>query len=192
MSLSLEQLIESRVDSLPRGLREHVYRVQQIALDLAHLHEVDEDKVRLGALAHDIARAMKGGDLLLKARELGIAVDPVEERLPLLLHGPVAAEMLRRDHGLQDQDIYDAIYWHSTGHRELGIPAKVVYLADKLDPHKAGRYPFQGEIGDLARHNLDGAIFEFLNRELVRLLQQGELVHPAAVEARNELLPKGP
>lgn len=71
----------------------------------------------------------------------------------------------------------------------MGVPAKVVYLADKLDPHKAGRYPFQGEVSDLARNSLDRAVFEFLNRELVFLLQQGELVHPAAVEARNEQLP---
>ena len=71
MSPNLEQLIESRVDSLPRGLREHVYRLQQIVLDLAHLHEVDEDKVRLGSLAHDIARAMKGRDLVLKAGSWG-------------------------------------------------------------------------------------------------------------------------
>ena len=35
-------------------------------------------------------------------------------------------------------------------------------------------------------------MFEFLNRELVLLLQQSELIHPAAVEARNELLPKVP
>ena len=189
MPSGLEELITGRVEALPRGLREHIYRVQRIALELAHRYEVDEEKVRLGALAHDIARAMKGEDLLLRARELGIGVDPVEERLPLLLHGPVAAEMLKRDHGLQDEDIYDAVYWHSTAHRGLGVPAKVVYLADKLDPHKAGRYPFQGEVSDLARNSLDRAVFEFLNRELVFLLQQGELVHPAAVEARNEQLP---
>lgn len=100
MPSGLEELITGRVEALPRGLREHIYRVQRIALELAHRYEVDEEKVRLGALAHDIARAMKGEDLLLRARELGIGVDPVEERLPLLLHGPVAAEMLKRDHGL--------------------------------------------------------------------------------------------
>ena len=192
MSSNLEDLIAGRVDTLPKGLREHTHRVQQIALELAHRHEVDEEKVRLGALAHDIARAMKGDQLLLKARELGIPVHPVEERVPVLLHGPVAAEMLRRIDGLADEDIYDAVRWHSTARKGLSPTAKVVFLADKLDPQKLRRYPFLEEIERLATSSLDRAIFEFLNRELISLLHQGSLVHPVSVEARNELAPNVP
>ena len=89
--------------------------------------------------------------------------------------------------GLEDQDVYEAVYWHSTAHAGLGPVGKVVFLSDKLDPHKVSRYPFQRELGDLAIQSLDRAIFEFLNRELVSLLQQGSLVHPVEVEARNDL-----
>lgn len=182
--------IADRVGSLPEGLRRHIYRVQQLALDLARQHSIDEEKARLGALAHDVARAMKGDELLRKAREFGIAVHPVEQQVPILLHGPVGAEILKRMDGLDDQDIYEAVYWHSTAHAGLGPVGKVVFLSDKLDPHKVSRYPFQPEIGDLAVKSLDRAIFEFLNRELVSLLQQGSLVHPVEVEARNDLAVK--
>ncbi len=182
--------IADRVGELPEGLRRHIYRVQQLALDLARQHSIDEEKARLGALAHDVARAMKGDELLQKAREFGIAVHPVEQQVPILLHGPVGAEILKRMDGLDDQDIYEAVYWHSTAHAGLGPVGKVVFLSDKLDPHKGSRYPFQPEIGDLAVKSLDRAIFEFLNRELVSLLQQGSLVHPVEVEARNKLAMK--
>ena len=158
-----------------------------MALDLARQHSIEEEKARLGALAHDVARAMKGEELLRKAREFGIAVHPVEEQVPILLHGPVGAEILRRVDGLDDQDVYEAVYWHTTGHVGLGPVGKVVFLSDKLDPHKVSRYPFQGELRDLAVKSLDSAIFEFLNRELMSLLQQGSLVHPVEVEARNDL-----
>ena len=141
----------------------------------------------LGALAHDIARAMKGEQLLQKAQEFGISVHPVEAQVPLLLHGPVAAELLRRVDGLEDRDIYEAVYWHSTAHKDLGAVAKLVFLADKLDPQKLSRYPFQPELNKLALTSLDRAIFDFLSRELISLLQQGSLVHPVVVEARNEL-----
>ena len=188
MSSGVEKLISSRVDGLPKGLRQHIYRVQRLALELAHQHKVDEEKARLGALAHDIARAMKGEQLLHKAQELGIAIHPVEAQVPILLHGPVAAESLRRLDGLEDQDIYEAVYWHSTAHRGLGPTAKVVFLADKLDPQKLSRYPFLPELRDLAMKSLDRAILDFLNRELISLLQHGSQVHPASVEARNELV----
>ena len=188
MPSAVEKLIVSRVDALPDGLREHIYRVQQIALELARHHSVDEDKASLGAMAHDIARAMKGEHLLQKARELGIRVHDVEARVPVLLHGPVAAELLKREEGLEDRDIYEAVYWHSTAHKRLGPAAKVVFLADKLDPQKAGRYPFIPELRELAMESLDRAVLDFLSRELASLLRQGSVVHPVSVDARNELI----
>jgi predicted HD superfamily hydrolase involved in NAD metabolism len=188
MSSRTNELIAARVGALPEGLRSHIYRVQQVAVDLAHQHSIEGEKAKLGALAHDIARAMKGEDLLRKARELGIAVHPVEAEVPILLHGPVAAETLRLTDGLEDQDIYEAVYWHSTAREGLGPAAKVVYLADKLDPQKVSRYPFLPELRALAMKSLDRAILEFLSRELVSLLRQGSLVHPTSVEARNELV----
>ena len=188
MSSRLEDLVAARVAALPRGLREHISRVQQLAFELGHHHGADQEKVRLGALAHDIARAMKGEELLGHARRLGIPVHPVEARVPLLLHGPVAAELFRSAGGLDDPEIYEAVYWHSTAHMGMGPTAKIVFLADKLDPQKAGRYPYLDELKDMATRDLDTAILEFLSRELVALLSQGGLVHPASVDARNELL----
>ena len=188
MYTRFEEIITTKVNSLPDGLRQHTYRVQRIATDLAHHHNLDQEKARLGALAHDTARAMKGEQLLRMAQELGIDVRPVEEMLPILLHGPVGAELLRRDDGVKDPDIYEAVYWHSTAHTGLSPMAKVVFLADKLDPHKATRYPYQAELRELADLSLDKAMIKFLNREIISLLQEGSLVHPLSVEALNELV----
>ena len=55
--------------------------------------------------------------------------------------------MLRRECGIDDAEILEAVRWHSTFNRGLGPVAKIAFLADKLDEHKAGRYPFQGEGG---------------------------------------------
>ncbi len=175
------------MESLPTGLFNHIQRVRDIALDLAERHGLDSEKTRLGALAHDLARAFGGEALLLEAHELGIHVHPVEKRVPILLHGPVAAETLRRC-GLDDPEVYQAVYWHSTAHPGLPDVAKAVFLADKLDPSKRGRYPFINAVRSQSRESLDGAMLTFLDRELVRLIETGELVHPASVDARNDLL----
>ena len=66
--------------------------------------------------------------------------------------------------------------------------AKAVFLADKLDPFKRGRYPFIDSVMSQSRESLDAAMLTFLDRELVRLIEMGELVHPASVDARNDLL----
>ncbi|MCE2404634.1 MAG: bis(5'-nucleosyl)-tetraphosphatase (symmetrical) YqeK [Dehalococcoidia bacterium] len=190
MSYGTAEAIARRVRSLPQGLQRHIQRVQDVAAKLAGVHDADEERVRLGAMAHDVARAMNGDELLAHARDMGIPVHPVEAAVPVLLHGPVGAELLRRLHGLEDREVYEAVYWHSTAHKDLGVLGKIVFLADKLDPHKKARYPFIDRVERLAAKSLDRAVAEFLSRELVDLIGQGSLVHPASVEARNRLLLK--
>ena len=184
----LEERISHRLATLPAGLREHIYRVQELALELAQHHDIDKNKVKLGALAHDLARAMKGDQLLQKAQELGLPIDPVETYEPILLHGPVAAEMLRRENGLEDQQVYEAVYWHSTAHKGISPVAQVIFLADKLDPQKAHRYPFIPELKELAIESLDKATLDFLSRQLESLIHEGSTLHPVSVEARNHLI----
>ena len=91
MASSIVERIKTRTQVLPKGLREHLFRVEEVATGLAVLHGVDVERARVTALAHDLARATKGEELLLRARNLGLNIHPVEEKVPILLHGPVAA-----------------------------------------------------------------------------------------------------
>ena len=180
--------IQRRVDALPSGLRDHIYRVRDIARQLAPKHDIDPDLASLGMLAHDVARAMADEELLHRADELGLPVGTVEKAIPLLLHGPVGAEMLVKEEGLTDSSIHQAVYWHSTAHPDLDPLGKLVFLADKLDPQKVLRFPYQPLLMQMATEDLDRAILEFLSREIVTMVSQGLMVHPRALETRNHLL----
>ena len=65
---------------------------------------------------------------------------------------------------------------------------KVIFLADKLDPMKLKRYPYQPLLRQLAEADLDRAILEFLTREIISLASNGHMVHPVMIETRNHLL----
>ena len=189
---SLEFRIRQRVENLPAGLQAHIGRAQDVARELAPWHGVDAERAALGILAHDVARAMKGPELIDQANRFKLPIRPVEEQVPLLLHGPVGAEILRVEDGLaataEEEDIYQAVYWHTTFHPTLlDDLGKVVFLADKLDPNKRKRIPYQPQIMEMARENLDAAILEFLNRQVLDLIQLGHSVHPMMLEAREAL-----
>jgi len=184
----LASLVTRRVRSLPRGLQDHIHRVEKIAQGLGEVHGVDPARAGLAMLCHDVARAMGGGELLLRASQLDLPVSMVEREVPILLHGPVGAEILKTEDGLTDDSIYQAVYWHTTAHPSLDTLGKVVFLADKLDPQKIGSYPFQPRIRDLAFQDLDRGILEFLTQELIARASRGEMVHPAALDTRNALL----
>jgi predicted HD superfamily hydrolase involved in NAD metabolism len=184
----LTRALARRRASLPPGLQVHIHRVREIAAELAPHHHVDPVRAGLGALAHDVARAVPDRELLEQAARFGLPVGVVEQRVPVLLHGPVGAELLRREDGLDDAPLYQAVYWHTTGHPSLDRLGQVVFLADKLDPEKIGRYPYQPRLRELAFTDLDRAVLEFTTRELAFRLGRGEMVHPTMVETRNHLL----
>lgn len=181
--------IQRRVDALPPKLQAHIARAQDVARELAPYHQVSPEQAALGILAHDVARALPGAELLHCAAQFGLPVGLVDRRAPVLLHGPVGAEILRREEGLTAAAaLYQAVYWHTTAHPALDKLGKVVFLADKLDPNKGKKYPYQPRLRELARENLDAAILEFLTRQLVDLAGRGLMVHPMLVKTRNALL----
>ena len=189
---STESRIRQRVKTLPAGLQAHIGRAQDVARELAPHHNVDPDRAALGILAHDVARAMPGPELIARATGFRLPISPVEESVPLLLHGPVGAEILRVEDGLaagdEEADLYQAVYWHTTFHPTLvDEMGKVVFLADKLDPNKRKRIPYQPEIMELAVEDLNAAILEFLTRQVVDLADRGKEVHPMMLEARDAL-----
>ena len=180
------------MERLPAGLQAHISRAQEIARELAPCHNVDAERAAFGILAHDVARAMKGPELIEQANRFKLPIRPIEEQVPLLLHGPVGAEILRVEDGLSatdaEEDIYQAVYWHTTFHPVLVDDlGKVVFLADKLDPNKRKRIPYQPEIMEMAREKLDVAILAFLNRQVADLTERDQSVHPMMLKAREAL-----
>ena len=184
------QSLQYRLKSLPDGLQSHIYRVRDVALELAAPHNIDLQQAELGALAHDVCRAVPGEDLIRMASELDVPVSDVEQDFPLLLHGPVGAELLRKEEDLNDDILYEAVRWHSTAHASLAPLGKLVFLADKLDPQKAAVYSYQAKLHDMALESLDLALLEFLSREMAKRIEGGGTVHPASVDARNSLILK--
>ncbi len=180
--------VQRRVGRLPAGLQAHIHRVVDIARELAVCHGIDQEQATLAALAHDVARAMTDGELLRRAAGMGLPIGVVDRRVPILLHGPVGAEILQQEAGLTDISIYKAVYWHTTANPALDELGKVVFIADKLDPAKIDSYPYLPQIRQMAFQDLDRAILHFLTRQAMDRLNRGELVHPVMVETRNALL----
>ena len=189
--MALPDAIESRLIELPTGLRDHVERSREVGQELAIQHGIDARLVDTGIAAHDLARALKKRILMSEAERLGLRVDFVERHQPLLLHGPVAAAWLSEDDDYNLGEVLESVEFHTTGHPGLGDVAKVVFLADKLDPWKVERASFLRRVEAIARADLDAAIRHYLDNTIERLIEDGQMVHPTAVEYRNDLISRG-
>jgi predicted HD superfamily hydrolase involved in NAD metabolism len=114
----------------------HSLRVADTAESLARLHGLDQKKARLAALLHDSAREVNQEELLLVAEEMGIAMSDFEHEQPILLHGSVAAELARKELGVEDEEVLEAVRAHTTGEPGMGALALALYVADKIEPNR--------------------------------------------------------
>jgi predicted HD superfamily hydrolase involved in NAD metabolism len=159
---------------------EHTLRVANTAEGLAQSHDLDADRARLAALVHDSAREIGPDEFLELAETWHLQVGDPERQSPKLLHGPVAAELARRELGIEDGEVLEAVRAHTTGKPGMGPLALVLYIADKIEP--ARDYPSVGRLRTLARENLQGAALESLRRAIAYNEGRGKKVHPTSRE----------
>ena len=157
----------------------HTLRVAATAEDLARTHGLDPDRARLAALLHDAAREIGEPETFLRlATEWTIPVGEPERESPKLLHGPVAAELSRRELGVEDEDVLEAIRVHTVGRPGMGELALVLYVADKIEP--ARDYPSVERLRKLSREDLHEAAAESLRRAIAHNEERGRAIHPAS------------
>jgi predicted HD superfamily hydrolase involved in NAD metabolism len=159
---------------------EHTLRVADTAQDLALAHDLDADMARLAALLHDAAREMDPEVFLNLANKWRLQVEDPERQSPKLLHGPVAAELARREFGMDNEEVLQAVRAHTTGRPGMGPLALVLYVADKIEP--ARDYPSVGRLRKLAGEDLNEAAAESLRRAIAHNEERGKATHPASLK----------
>ena len=184
----LPDAIDARLKILPPGLKDHIERSREVSQELAIRHNVDARLADMGTAAHDLARSLSRDGLLAEAERLDLPLGLVEEREPILLHGPIAARWLYDDSGELDETVLESVAWHTTGRPGMSEVAKVVFLADKLDPRKVERFPYLKRVAAESNHSLDLAILEYLDHTIEYFMRNGNLIHPASIDLRNQLL----
>jgi predicted HD superfamily hydrolase involved in NAD metabolism len=156
----------------------HTVRVADTAESLARKHGLDPDRTRLAALLHDAARETEPEEFLMLADEWKLPVGEPERQSPKLLHGPVAAELARRELGIEDEEVLEAIRTHTVGRAGMGPHALALYVADKIEP--ARDYPSVQRIRGLAQKDLREAAAESLRRVISHNEGRGRPIHPAS------------
>jgi nicotinate-nucleotide adenylyltransferase len=111
----------------------HSRNTALLAWDLCRRFGLDCRKGYLAGIAHDICKDLEDDELIRLARRDGGSISKLEHVKPGLLHARAAAVLVQRKYGIEDKDILEAIRYHTTGTRDMGLLAKVVYVADKIE-----------------------------------------------------------
>lgn len=159
----------------------HIMGVVETARLLAAKYGVDVDKAEVAAILHDYCKSWSKEQLqgLLLAHE-----DSAWLNFPhQTWHAPAAFYVVQQEFGITDGSILDAIYYHTTGKAQMTTIAKVIWVADYIEPHRHFVGVEQARV--LAEDNIDDALSFGLSQTILHLVERKQSIHPLTVEAYN-------
>ncbi|HEY9648837.1 MAG TPA: bis(5'-nucleosyl)-tetraphosphatase (symmetrical) YqeK [Chroococcidiopsis sp.] len=170
--------------NVPESRLQHVVRVEEMAIALAQHHQVDTTLAAQAALMHDLAKYFKPQRLLAMAKADGLAIDPVEELNPHLLHAEVGAIVARDEFGVDHPDVLAAIADHTLGRPGMSPISCIVFLADSLEPGR-GDAPELITLRQASQESLPKAVWMSADCTLNHLISRQRLIHPRVLLTRN-------
>lgn len=133
-SSTYDELI-MKMDSLLSPHRvAHVKNVAKTAVRLAQIYGADMDKAYIAGLLHDCAKYLDDDQMLEAAKEHNIELEEIEKTSIQLVHAKVGAVFAKEIYGIEDEDIINAIRYHTTGRPEMSLLEKIIYVADYIEP----------------------------------------------------------
>ena len=165
----------------------HSLGVMKCAKELARIYGENEEDAEFTGLIHDIAKEVPKEQIEEYIGSGKIKIDEIEKRQMGLLHAKLGAIVAREKFGA-DEEVQNAIKYHTTGNKDMDDFAKIIYLADKIEENRT--YSGVEELRESAKCDLDKAMLFVLDFNIQKAITKGTLIHPATVETRNMLLMK--
>lgn len=183
--MNLEALREATRRQMPEKRWNHTLGVVETAVRLAEKYGADKDKAELAALLHDYAKAWPISRQEQVIREHDLPQDLLDYDKELW-HAHAGAWAVRTEHGIEDEEVLDAIRYHTSGRENMTLLDKIVCLADYMEPGRS--FPGVDRIRELAESSLEEALVAGFDSTITHLIELGKRIYPLTVIARNALI----
>ena len=166
----------------------HVSGVEEEAARLARRWGGDEILARRAGILHDCTKYLGLEEQLALCRKYGLELDELEQRAVKLLHSKTGACIARDVFGEPDE-VYWAIYWHTTAKADMSLLEKIIYMADYIEPNR----DFDGveRLRALAYQDLDQALLLGVETTIQEMKEREQPIHPNTLQAQAWLRERG-
>ncbi len=159
----------------------HTFNVEKLAVELAEKYGEDVQKARLCALLHDIMKQADDDIMLHRAMQSDI-IGRIKGKAMPVLHGFAAADYAKREMGIEDEEVLNALKSHTCGRPYMTNIEKIIYLADMLSEERI--YPEKEQLLYLAGNKgLDIAMQQALTDSINWLKEKKSDIDIDSVEA---------
>lgn len=150
----------------------HTVGVAYTAGSLAAIYGEDVEKAMIAGMLHDSAKCMTSRKRIDICNKNQIPVSELEYRNPFLLHAKVGRYIAKEKYGIDDEDVLNAIEFHTTGRPGMSTLEKILYIADYIEPHRNQATNLL-EIRKSAYNDLDKTLVMILHDTLSYLRSAG-------------------
>lgn len=163
----------------------HTIGVMETAIQLAKRYGADEKKAELAAIFHDYAKFRPIDEMrqLIKEHQLG---EDFLQYGTQLLHAPCGAFLVKKEVGIEDEEILLAIRYHTTGRPNMTLLEKIIFIADYIEPNR--KFPGVDEVRELANIDINQACIQSLKNTMSFLLQKEATIYPDTLNTYNQLV----
>lgn len=177
----LNRLDEYIRERLTEKRYRHTQGVVETAVALAETYGADVEKARIAALFHDACKNLDSEEMNALAEQYAIGEVYIDK--PQLAHSKLAAAIIRDRFGVEDEEILNAISYHTTGRANMSLLEMIVYVADATEPNRT--YKDAARLNALAFEDLEQACFEVAEWSLRIIREEGRYLDEDTVRARD-------
>ena len=160
--LSIPEIIRILKEELPEKRFYHTIGVRDMAVSLAKKYGVDINKAEIAALLHDCAKNMSLDNMHAICDRYFFNLSSLEAGNEGLLHSKAGACLAVEKYGIKDQEILDAIIYHTTGRPGMNTLEKIIYISDFIEINRK-HSPKLPEYRKRVFYDLDSVLIDVLH-----------------------------
>ena len=190
MEMSFNEIKSKLKDVLKERRYEHVLRVNEMALRLnRELNlNLDEKKIQYAALLHDCAKNNEELYFEKYKDKYNLDYDQIF-KIYSIAHAIIGPLVVMEEYKIYDEDVLNAIRWHTTGRENMSSLEKLIFIADFIE---MGR-DFDGveQIRKKVFENpddLDGSLLYIIKNQLIYFVKKDTIFDIETLKARNYLI----
>ncbi len=161
---------------------DHTLGVAYTAASMAFVYGADVEKAMIAGFLHDCAKCMSHDEQIKICEKNNIEITEVERKNHSLLHAKVGVFLAQTRYDVFDEDILNAIRWHTTGREDMSLLEKIVYIADFIEPN---RKPLESlpQVRKEAFEDIDKCLAHILHDSVIYLQTIGKECDDATMKA---------
>ena len=165
---------------------EHSVNVAKSAVMLAKHYGADEEKAEIAGILHDCCKEIPRNEMLQIILDGGIILTDTEKSSSKLWHSIAGAVYVRDVLGIDDEDIFNAIRYHTTGRAGMSLLEKIIFTADFISDERD--YSGVEIMRDKAFKCLEDAMLFGLQFTLRDLVQRKLTICSCAIKCYNDVI----